>query len=302
MRVLITGAAGTLGRAVAPLLAAAGHEPVLFDVVPLETAFEFVQGDVRNMDDTRRAVSGAEAVIHAAAIHGIHLRDHTPSEFYDLNLTGTFNVWEAAVAAGVKALVFSSTMGVYGESRAPSADDAVVVLDEDVPLLPTDVYGYTKVAGEEMCRYYLRRHGIPSVALRFGMFVPEPFFRYGIRLLYGGVDTDDVAAAVVASMEALTDGGIRWGAFNIESFVPFTAEDGAQLRRDPLRVLDRYYPRAAQLLRERGVERLQPIDHYYPMTRIEQELGFRPACNFDTWLEELKARPGERAPNATPWP
>ncbi|MDP9349953.1 MAG: hypothetical protein M3P51_00185, partial [Chloroflexota bacterium] len=115
-------------------------------------------------------------------------------------------------------------------------------LPENLPLRPGDIYGWTKVAGEELCKLYGRSHGIPSVALRFGMFVPEPFFRYGIRLLYGGVDTHDVARSVMTSMEALTSGKIQWDAFNVESVVPFREEDGPQLRDDPLPVRDKYYP------------------------------------------------------------
>ncbi len=302
MRVLITGAGGTLGTALAPLLAEAGHEPVLFDVRPLETPYRFMQGDIRRLEDARKVVEGVEFVVHTAAIHGIHLRDHAPQQFYDLNLTGTFNIWEAAAAAGVRGLVFSSTMGVYGDSRRPPRDEAVVALREDVPLLPADVYGYTKVAGEEMCRYYGRKYGIPSVALRYGMFVPEPFFREGIRLLYGGVDARDVARAVVAAMDALVDGTIRWDACNVESLVPFAEEDGPQLRKDPLAVLDRYYPGAGDLLRGRGVERLAPITEYYPMQRAAEALGFRPERNFEQWLGELTAHPEARAETSPPWP
>jgi hypothetical protein len=134
------------------------------------------------------------------------------------------------------------------------------------------------------------------------MFVPEPFFRYGIRLLYGGVDTEDVARSVLVSIEALTSGTLQCDAFNIESHVPFTEEDGPQLRQDPLAVLERYYPGSSQLLRERGVEALAPIQTYYPMERIAERLGFRPACNFAQWLEDLRARPEERAEKSPPWP
>src|SRR5918992_4494724 len=249
MRVLITGAGGTLGQALTPLLADAGHEPVLFDIAPIESSHEVIIGDMRRLADVRRAVEGAEMVVHAAAIHGIHLRDHSAVEppeisaqdFYELNLTGTFNAWEAAVGAGVRGFVFSSTMGVYGHSGRPQRDDDVVALHEDMPLEPGDIYGYTKVAGEEMCRYYVRRYGIPSVGLRYGMFVPEPFFRDGIRLLYGGVGADDVAAGVIAAVDALAARRFSWDAFNVHSLVPFTPEDGRQLRRDPLDVVDRYY-------------------------------------------------------------
>ena len=300
MRILITGAGGTLGTALAPALVEAGHEPVLLDVQPLQTPYESVQGDVRKPEDVRAAARGVKFIVHTAAIHGIHLRDHTPQDFYDLNLTGSFNVWEAAVEMGVRGLVFSSTMGVYKSHNAPGAGD-VVALHEEVPLQPGDIYGYTKVAGEAMCRYYGRRHGIPSVALRFGMFVPEPFFRYGMRLLYGGVDTADVVGAVLASIEALTAGTVQWDAFNVESRVPFGEEDAPQLQQDPLPVLDRYYPGAAALLRERGVEALAPITVYYPMERIAARLGFRPQCNFEQWLEDLQSRPEERAEQSPPW-
>ena len=299
MRVLVTGAGGTLGTTLAPMLAEAGHEPVLQDVRALRTPYEFVRGDVRSPGEVVAAARGAEVIVHTAAIHGIHLADHSPRDFYDLNLTGTLNVWEAAVEVGARAVVFSSTMGVYKSHNAPGEGAA---LREDVPLRPGDVYGWTKVAGEELCKLYGRTHGIPSVALRFGMFVPEPFFRYGIRLLYGGVDTRDVARSVMASMEALTSGRILWGAFNVESVVPFTEEDGPQLRSDPLPVLDRYYPCASDLLRGRGVGTLAPITVYYPTDHAADVLGFRPERNFDRWLEELRGRPEERAEKSPPWP
>lgn len=284
------------------MLAHAGHEPVLFDVQPLPARHAVVRGDVRKMDDVQAAVRGVDFIVHTAAIHGIHLRDHSPQDFYDLNLTGTFNVWEAAAQAGVQGVVFSSTMGVYGDSRKPSRDDAVVALYEDTPLLPGDIYGYTKVAGEEMCRYYGRKHGIPSVALRFGMFVPESFFRYGIRLLYGGVYQHDVARTVMAAIDALSAGKLTWDAFNVESLLPFREADGPELRQDPMRVVNRYYPGAADLLRERGVEELAPITEYYPMNRAEERLGFRPRCNFEQWLDEIRAHPEERAEQSPPWP
>lgn len=303
MRILVTGSSGTLGTAIPPLLAEAGHELVLVDVrAPAGGDDRFVVGDVRDFGQLGAAMQGVDYVIHTAAIHGIHLRDHSERDFFELNLAGTFNVWEAARAAGVRGVVFSSTMGVYGLSRQPPTDEAVVRVSEELASQPTDIYGYSKVAGEEMCRYYGRQYGIPSIALRFGMFVPEPFFRYGIRLLYGGVDTDDVARAVMASLDALIERRVEWDAFNVHSFLPFTAEDGPALRRDPLLPLDRHYPGAAALLRERGVARLQPIDSYFPMTRIAARLGFRPQCNFEQWLEDLRRQPDARADTDPPWP
>lgn len=301
MRVLVTGAAGTLGTALAPALVDAGHEPVLLDVRPLDTPYEWVRGDVRAADDVLRAAGGVDVVVHAAALHGIHLGDHPPRDFHELNLTGTLNVWQAAAAVGARAVVFSSTMGVYG--RHDAAGRGAAALREDSPLRPVDVYGWTKLAGEELCQLFGRTHGIPSVALRFGMFVPEPFFRYGIRLLYGGVDTQDVVGSVMASIDALTSGAVTWDAFNVESALPFRQEDAGQLDLDPMPVLDRYYPGASELLRERGVRGLAPVSVYYPVDHARQVLGFTPRCTFDRWLEELRRRPDARAEDDDPpWP
>lgn len=300
MRILITGAAGTLGGLLAPMLADAGHELVLFDMRPIQTSHEFVQGDLHSPEDVQEAMQGVEVVVHLAAILGI--QSSTPREFYEINLTGTFNVWEAAVRAGVRGLLFSSTMSIYKPHDRPLHTDRVTVVGEGTPPQPQDIYGYTKAAGEEMCRLYGRSHGIPSIALRYGMFSPEPFFPYGIRLLYGGVDASDVARAVVASVDALSSSRVQWDAFNVQSLVPFSDEDHPQLLRDPLFVLDRHYPGAAGLLRERGVERLAPIHEYYDMEHAADVLGFRPECNFERWLEELRSRPEERTPKNPPWP
>jgi len=300
--VVVTGAAGTLGRALVPRLAADGHEPVALDVRADASVGDWIVGDVRNADEVRRAVAGADAVVHAAALHGIHLADHAPREFYDLNVTGTYNVWQAATEHRVRGVVFGSTMGVYGASRVPRADDEVTILDEATPLEPADIYGWSKLVGEELARYHFRQHAVPSVALRFGMFVPETFFRYGIRLLYGGVHVDDVADAVMAALRALVDGRVTHHAFNVESRLPFGEADAPHLRGDPLRAVDRHWPGAADLLRSRGVRSLKPITEVFPVARLERALGFRPRHDFGSWLDELARRPKERADGDPPWP
>ena len=83
---------------------------------------------------------------------------------------------------------------------------------------------------------------------------------------------------------------------------PFQDQDAEQLARDPMPVLDKYYPGASELLRERGVDSLTSITVYYPMDHAADVLGFRPECNFDRWLEELQSRPEERAQKSPPWP
>ncbi len=300
MRVLVTGGGGNLGSAVAPMLADAGHEPVLLDSRPLQTQYESLQGDIRNPEHIRAATYGTEVVVHLAAILGIGA--FTARDFYEINLTGSFNIWEAAAEARVRGVVFSSTMSIYKPHDQPLRPGAFTVVDEETPPCPRDIYGYTKAAGEEMSRLYGRSHGIPSIALRYGMFSPEPFFPYGIRLLYGGIDVHDVARAVTLSVEAVSSGKVRWDAVNVESLLPFSEEDGPGLIADPLAAIDRHYPGATDLLQERGVEYLAPIHERYSVDRAAHVLGFRPECNFEQWLDDLRARPEERASRNPPWP
>jgi UDP-glucose 4-epimerase len=302
VRIVVTGAAGTLGRVLLPRLKTAGHAVVAIDLLRGSEDVEWHQADIRDPASVDRAVAKADVIVHGAALHGIHLRDHAPREFFDLNVTGTFNVWEAAIEHSVRGVVFSSTMGVYGDTRHPTADDEVVFLDEEMPLRPGDVYGWSKVVGEELARYHARAHGVSAVALRYGMFVPEPFFRYGIRLLYGGVHEEDVADSVMSAIVAVAGGTVAYETFNVESALPFTPADSADLRGDPLTAVDRHWPGARELLESRGVRALDPITEVFPVHRLVRDLGVTPRRGFGEWLEELKADPGLRAPATPPWP
>ena len=301
MHVLITGAGGNLGRALVPALVEAGHTPRLMDFRPLETAHPFIQGDVRNADDVRRAVAGMDAVVHAAALHGIHLRNWAPHDYWAINVTGTFNVYEAARAAGVTQLVLCSTMGVYGASAQPPADTWGVVTEE-LPCLPTEIYGVSKRLCEELARDYGRLWGLRTVALRLGMFVPERFERYGFRLLFGGVDDRDVAQAVLCALAYAPPGG--FDAFNIMADVPFTDADAHGLQHDLLGTLERFYPGVSRLVtaRELTLSELVWGRTSWRVDKAKRLLGYQPCYNFDGFLRALEAEDTDYYPYANlPW-
>lgn len=150
--VLITGGAGTLGRATLPVLLAQGMRVRVLDVMAgrPRVGVRWLVGDLRRPDDLRRAMDGISVVIHAAAWHGMHLRDHAARDFWELNAEGTFNVFEAATQAGITAAVVASSMGVYGASRASATEGSATRLHEDLPLRPVNVYELTKVISEEI--------------------------------------------------------------------------------------------------------------------------------------------------------
>jgi nucleoside-diphosphate-sugar epimerase len=287
--ILITGGAGTLGRTLGPMLASEGWTVRLADIRRPEAAGgEVAAVDLRVADDVRRAVDGADAVVHAAAWHGIHLRDHPPRDFWELNVDGTFNVLEAAAEAGVSRFVLSSTMGVYGSSSRPDPDGPAVRVHEALPLRPGDIYGESKVMAERLAAFYEKSRGVRAIALRYGMFVPEPFGHYGVRMLYGGVDERDVAAANVAALRRMEKPG-RFAAYNVFSPLPFTDDELEPLRTDPASVVRHHWPDATQLLDLVGAPLWGPINAVYDITRAERELDWRPRYSFETFLAGVRA-------------
>lgn len=295
MRVLVTGAGGNLGRATLPALADAGHEPRALDFRPLDSPFDSVRGDVRDVAAVSRALHGIDAVVHAAALHGIHLKAWPPEEFWSINATGTFTVYEAARVAGVARVVFASSMGVYGRSLEATSD-AWAWVHEGLPELPVDVYGLTKLLGEAIGRHYARANGMSTVALRLGMYVPATFEHYGFRLLFGGVDERDVAQAVLRSLTYEPDGG--FDAFDIMSATPFGPDDARALHADPLGVLERYWPGCLALFAEKRIDPAEQMwgRFLWPTDKARDKLGYRPRYNFEQFLEALAADDAGRYP------
>jgi hypothetical protein len=196
MRVLIVGAAGSLGRQLAPALAERGHEVVCFDLKRAEgrpyQEYQWVLGDVLVPHALAEAARGCDALVHIPAWHGIHLRHRTRRDFWDLNVDGAFNAFQAALTAGARKLLYCSAMGVYG--GIPRPPDRALRITDDSPVVPAkDIYAYTKVIGEQLCELYHRVYGLDVVAFRLGMFVPVDFVHYGLRLVHGGVDERDLA-------------------------------------------------------------------------------------------------------------
>jgi nucleoside-diphosphate-sugar epimerase len=168
MRVLVTGATGFLGGALALRLARDGT-PVRAlvrrdgDARALAAAgVELATGDVRDADAVRDAVRGCSHVVHLAAIRASD--GATTATLYDVNVRGTANVADAAHAEGVARMVYGSSLGVHGFVVG-------TLLDEDSPIRPNTRYRRSKWLAEQRVRETGARNGLSVVVARISTVV-----------------------------------------------------------------------------------------------------------------------------------
>jgi len=179
MKVLITGAAGTVGRHLAQALQH-DHELRLGDVVPIDDDPSWVPLDVTRPQQVRDAMQGVEAVVHLAIASG-HEGEFEDDDFnqrrFAVNVQGTYNLLEAARQAGVRQFVHtSSIMVVWGY-------DPPVWVDSDARPRPVGTYAVTKFLAEQLCETFAYSHGLSIVCLRIAKPIdPEDDSSQGRRI------------------------------------------------------------------------------------------------------------------------
>ena len=166
-RVLVTGAAGTIGTLVREHLA----DRYDLSHLTLEPAeFESTVANVADLDAIQPAFEGVDAVVHLAASISVESpwEDILPN-----NIIGTYNVYEAARRAGVERVVFASSnhaVGMFEVEGSPGiyALDDPRKIDHTAEIRPDSYYGVSKAYGEAMGRYYAENHGLKVFCLRIG--------------------------------------------------------------------------------------------------------------------------------------
>jgi uronate dehydrogenase len=189
-RVLLTGAAGGLGRQLRPRLRARCSLLRVSDVAPMAPAGpgeEVQQAALEDRAAVFRLLEGMDAVVHLGGIS----TEQPFDQIVQANIIGAYNVYEGARKHGVKRIVFASSNHVTGFYRTDE------VVEPSMPARPDGYYGLSKAFGEDLSRFYYDRYGIETVCLRIGSSFPEPRDR---RMLATWLSYDDLERLVVASL------------------------------------------------------------------------------------------------------
>ncbi len=182
-QVLVTGAAGFTGLALARSLRRWGYPVRALVRNPSgrkaldNTGIDVVEGDIRDAETRRRALSDVRTVFHLAAV--FRKAGAPESEYRDVHVTATRKLIEESAAVGVNRFVHCSTVGVHGDV------DHISPVGEDAPMAPGDIYQLTKLEGEVTARETAAREGVPLTVIR-----PGPIYGPGDRRLlklFGGV-------------------------------------------------------------------------------------------------------------------
>ena len=191
-RLLLTGAAGNLGRELRPRLARYCNSLRLSDLSTLGeagTGEEIVITDLADKVAVETMVAGVDAIVHLGGISTEQPWDPILAG----NIVGMVNLYEAARRHGVKRIVFASSNHVTGFYRQ---DEVISSRD---PVRPDGFYGLSKAFGENLAQLYWDRYGLETVSLRIGSSFAEPLDR---RMLATWMSFDDLERLVVAALTA----------------------------------------------------------------------------------------------------
>ena len=306
MKILVTGSSGHLGEALVRTLREQAHEVVALDIV--ESPFTTEVGSISDRACVRHCMAGVEVVLHAATLHKPHVATHSRQDFIDTNVTGTLNLLEEAVAAGVRSCVYTSTTSVFGDALVPPAGAPAAWVTEEVVPVPKNIYGVTKAAAEDLCLLFHRNQRLPCIVLRTSRFFPEEDDDRSVRDAYSDdnakaneylhrrVDVEDVVSVHLLAARHAPALGFR--RYIISATTPFSPDDLAELRRDAPSAVRRRVPHYEVEYARRGWTMAPGIDRVYVNARARTELGWRPRYDFGFVIERLAAGQEFRSPLA----
>lgn len=191
-RLLLTGAAGGLGRVLRPRLKAVCDTLRVSDIAELGAAADGEEVRPAALQDKAAVLAlleGVDAVVHLGGVS----TEHAFEDILGPNISGTYHVYEGARLHGARRIVFASSNHVTGFYTQGQT------ITPQMPPRPDGYYGLSKAFGENLAQFYFDRWGIESVSLRIGSSFPEPADR---RMLATWLSYDDLERLVLAALTA----------------------------------------------------------------------------------------------------
>ena len=297
-KVLITGGSGFIGSNFTTKLLERGAEVHVLDnlfagkrsLIPNDA--EFHEGDLRN-EEIKTIVPeiNPDVIIHLAAIHYIPYCNENPEEAFDVNVIGTRNLLEATrQVENVQKAVFASSAAVYPPRSQANTEES--------PLGPIDIYGKTKLLGEDLMELYNEKTRVPTASARlFNVYGPNETnahlipaivkqIQEGNRTIELGnlspkrdfVHVSDVSEAII-SLAKEFDGDHR--AYNVGTCNEHSVEEVVQKTSVAL---------GEEIKIEQDAERVRESDRPHlqaDISRIQNEIGWSPSISFTEGLREL---------------
>ena len=165
---LVTGGAGFIGTNLTKQLLAEGHQVRVLDNYAggkkeerFQNGAEYIDGDIRKMDDLNSAMQSIDGIFHMAALPRVTFSVEHPQETHDVNVNGTLNVLLAARDNGVKRVVFSSSSSTYGDQPR----EAYPLVEDGIVKRPIAPYALHKYIGEHYCRIFSELYNLETVSL-----------------------------------------------------------------------------------------------------------------------------------------
>jgi UDP-glucose 4-epimerase len=303
-KVLVTGSAGHLGEALVRTLRQLQYEVIGIDII--NSPFTTHVGTIVDRSFVQQCMQGVQTVYHAATLHKPHVVTHSPQQFVDTNITGTLNLLQEAVAAGVQQFIFTSTTSVFGDALIPPPELPAAWITEAVTPVPKNIYGVTKAAAENLCQLYYRNFKLPCLILRTSRFFPEEDDHRDMRtafaddnlkaneFLFRRVELEDAVSAHLQAAERART--IGFGIYIISATSPFRPGDLALLRTNTPAVVEQYIPDYKAVYDSRGWKMHPSIDRVYVNEKARLELGWQPKYDFRHIIDRLKAGDNLRSP------
>ena len=279
MKVLLTGGAGDLGQTLVPRLLIRGDTPVILDVrSPLDRRAMFIHGSVLDRSNLPKYFHSCDCIVHIAAWHGIHedRGEKNAYDFFDLNVRGAFEVFEAAARLGIDKIIFISTTSVRR---------------------PDTLYGRSKMLAERIADDYTKYTNMNVITLRPRGFIP--FWNRDVYTKYsdwarwfwrGAVHIDDVASAVTLGLDRISRGQLgQHPILTLDSAYEYTDADLARWDADGAgSTFRKHYPEYYNLALSYG---LDPASKPTKLDISETvgRLGYQPSYSLARLLSELAA-------------